>query len=304
MENIDWQQIRNIDLVHYLAQLGIEPKNIRGNDFWYHSPFREERTPSFKVNREKNVWYDWGEGKGGNLIDFAMRYHNCTVAEFLQGLKGTLLMQKPGSVKKTFVEEERAIKIVGERSIWSYALINYIKQRNIPLAIAEKYCREVLYTMKGKQYYGIGFKNDLGGFEIRNAHVKISSSPKGFTSIKNGAQNICVFEGFFDFLSFRTLHQHLPENSFDFMILNSLSFFERARPVMEQYQQRHLYLDQGKRGQEFTTYATSLSKSYIDESSLYRNHDDLNDFHCNFGKLQTPDSQLQQQKIKKPRKGL
>jgi hypothetical protein len=35
---------------------------------WYLSPFRNEATPSFKVNQSANLWYDFGEGKGGTVI--------------------------------------------------------------------------------------------------------------------------------------------------------------------------------------------------------------------------------------------
>lgn len=305
MEKIDWQQIRSIDLVDYLSQLGKEPASIKGNEYWYYSPFREERTPSFKVDRRKNVWYDWGEGKGGNLIDFAVHYHKCTIREFLESIKGNLNLTKPWQMPQQLQEEkDKSIRIVGERKLWSYPLLDYLKQRNIPIAIADKYCREVSYTLQGKQYYGIGFKNDMGGFEIRNAHFKAASAPKSFTTIKNGAQDICVFEGFFDFLSFKTLHQHLPDNSYDFMVLNSLSFFEKARPVVEQYNNRLLYLDQNAPGRKVTLIALSLSEQYKDESKLYSNYDDLNDFHCNFGIKQPKADLTKHQKTAKPHKGL
>jgi len=63
-------EAKQIDLVDYLAALGHRPQKIRNKDYWYHSPLRDEKTASFKVNRSLNVWYDHGIGKGGNLIDF------------------------------------------------------------------------------------------------------------------------------------------------------------------------------------------------------------------------------------------
>ena len=80
------EEARQTDMVEYLSKLGHEPAKIRGVDYWYLSPLREERTPSFKVNRKLNRWYDHGLGKGGNIIDFAILYHNCTVGEFLHQL--------------------------------------------------------------------------------------------------------------------------------------------------------------------------------------------------------------------------
>jgi hypothetical protein len=45
--------------------------------------------------------------------------------------------------------------------------------------------------------------------------------------------------------SFQVLQKNLPEKSQDFVVLNSVSFFERARPFMEQHRVIRLYLDIG-----------------------------------------------------------
>lgn len=49
---------RKIDMVDYLASLGFQTVKTNGDDFWYHSPFHQERTASFKINRSSNIWYD------------------------------------------------------------------------------------------------------------------------------------------------------------------------------------------------------------------------------------------------------
>jgi hypothetical protein len=54
---------------------------VRNQDHWYLSPLREEKTPSFKVDRRINVWYDHGTGKGGDLIDFGTLFYRCTVEQ-------------------------------------------------------------------------------------------------------------------------------------------------------------------------------------------------------------------------------
>ncbi len=77
-------EAKEMDMVDYLSKLGYEPAKIRNADHWYLSPLRDEHTPSFKVNRKINRWYDHGLGKGGNLVDFGILYHNCSVGEFLQ----------------------------------------------------------------------------------------------------------------------------------------------------------------------------------------------------------------------------
>jgi hypothetical protein len=289
-------EAKEIDIVHFLADLGYEPSKIRNNDYWYFSPLRDEKTPSFKVNRKLNRWYDHGLGKGGNLVDFAILYHGCTVSEFLKNLSGNLSLQKPSIQQSvTRPEPENQIKILGDFILSSTALLRYLQQRRIPVDIADRYCREVRYELNGKVYYGIGFKNDLGGFEIRNPYFKASSSPKGITTIDNSAGEVIVFEGFTDFLSFKATHQQDPEDRFDFVVLNSVSFFETARPFLEKHNTIRLYLDRDATGQNCSRYALSLSSKYKDESSLYQNYKDFNDWIVNFGK---PQRKHQKQKLK------
>ena len=92
---------RQLDLVEYLQDLGHHPQKIRGNDYWYLSPLRSEKTASFKVNRKLNLWYDHGLGKGGSLIDFGMLYFNCSVKEFLERLQ-----THPGTMKNSFFHQQ------------------------------------------------------------------------------------------------------------------------------------------------------------------------------------------------------
>jgi len=84
MKKLMTAEAKQIDLVDYLAALGHYPKKVRNADYWFLSPLREEKTPSLKVNRNMNAWYDHGIGKGGNLVDFGVLYFNCSVIEFLQ----------------------------------------------------------------------------------------------------------------------------------------------------------------------------------------------------------------------------
>jgi DNA primase len=276
-------EIRELDMVEYLSSLGHEPVSIKnGIDYWYLSPLREEKNASFKINRGKNRWYDHGEGAGGNLIDFGIRYYQCTLAEFLQKINDDLSFQRPlvrQHVPQVNTEEkENKIIVVGEKPITSYTLIRYLHQRKISLAIAAQFCKEVTYELHGREFYGIGFKNNSGGFEIRNPDFKAGSSPKDFTTIENGAGQVHIFEGFMDFLSFKTIYQNQPENDSDFIILNGVHFFEKARPMMEQYNAIRLWLDRDNTGRKYTQYALSLDRRYRDESKRYIRFEDLNDW--------------------------
>lgn len=280
-QRLTTEQAKQIDLVDYLAVLGYKSSKVRNNSHWYHSPLHQEKTPSFVVNRSKNVWYDFGIGKGGSIIDFGILYHKTTIPELLQLLSDgnfVPMIQGPESPNAEKTEETGKIKIVGNSKLSSPSLLSYIESRGIPLGTAQQYCREVRFEISGKNYYGIGFQNDSGGYEIRNPYFKSGSSPKDITTLRTGSEALSVFEGFFDFLSYQSLQKELDKTPTDYLILNSLSFFEKAMVTARSYKRVHLYLDNNDAGKQCTRKALSASNSFKDESSLYQGFEDLNDF--------------------------
>ncbi len=280
-QKLNCDQLRAMDMVSYLAKLGYEPVRIRGNDHWYYSPFRDEKTPSFKVNRRTNRWYDFGEGKGGSLVDFGIKYNSCTISEFL-----TLVSNDEFPVNKFFNEtnsktkEPPKIEILKVRPIVSTSLLTYISTRRISIHIADKYLKEVSYSNAGATYYALGFKNDKGGYELRSAYFQGSSSPKYYTHFKNNSDTVCVFEGFMDFLTFLQVSDSETADKFDFIILNSLSFVGAAIVGLQLYRRIHLYLDNDKQGNNFTQQIKSELPQAEDRRGLYKNHKDLNAFLC------------------------
>jgi hypothetical protein len=285
---LNFEKARSYDLVDYLSTLGFNPSKIVRNQYWYLSPFRIEKTPSFKVNRTLNRWWDFGDGRGGDLIDFAIAYHRCTIGEFIRILEGkpaSLPSWQPAEQQEKTITAGKII-ILRQQTLSDPALLRYLVGRRIPLPIALTFTKEVTFELYGKIFHAIGFANDSGGFELRNAGFKGSSSPKHFTSLFSNQPGAClnVFEGFFDFLSYLTLISAENRIAEDYLILNSLSFFEKARLLMESYTQVNLFLGNDNAGHTVTDYALSLSSCYQDSSGLYHRYPDLNDFLVFFGK--------------------
>ncbi|HRN73533.1 MAG TPA: toprim domain-containing protein [Ginsengibacter sp.] len=278
-------QAREIDIVEYLSGIGYQPEKIRGNDYWYLSPLRVERTASFKVNRKLNRWYDHAIGKGGDIIDFAILFHNCTVGEFLHSLRNGFSFQQQIISSPIRLEDADKLIIKEVKPLHSLTLIRYLHSRKISLHIAELFCKEVNYTWKNKNYYAIEFLNDAGGYELRNAFYKNSSTPKDITTIRNSARKIAVTEGFFDFLSLAEILRESDVEKWDYCILNSLAFFEKTIPFLEQYDAVHLFLDRDTAGQNCSKKALKISSRYRDESRMYRGYKDVNDWLVSMGKV-------------------
>lgn len=278
--NLSIQEVKEMDIVAYLEKLGYQPQKIRNYDYWYRSPLREEKEPSFKVNRKLNAWYDHYLGQGGNLVDFGILYHRCSVKELLKKMQGSFSFhQQRPSILTSVQASEPHIKITGTKPLSQPALYRYLSERNISLEVAKRYTEEVYFELDGKPYYAIGFRNNSGGFELRNKYFKGSSSPKDITLIEQkGAADLSVIEGFFSFLSYQTLFHHQPLPLTNFLVLNSLSFFKKNMDLMERYPQVRLYLDNDPVGDERTHYALKASPKFKDERKLYKGHKDLNEW--------------------------
>jgi hypothetical protein len=288
MEKLSCIEAKKMDLVDYLFSLGHQPVKIRGNDYWYRSPLRNEKTASFKINRKLNVWYDHSLQKGGNLVDFGILFHRCSISELLQklGQQNPLSFQNskpldhPASLPSAG-EKGKIIVMETRQNIKLSALKEYLEYRRIPVEIANRFCKEVDFLLYDRKYTVIGFQNSAGGFELRSANFKGSSSPKDVTELgQDLSKEIIVFEGFMDFLSYQAIHHAKfilqPQQQINFLILNSIGFLEKMKPKLEQYPSIHLYLDRDKKGIEITKDALALSDKYRDESIVYENFKDLN----------------------------
>jgi DNA primase len=66
-----------------------------GKNYTARCPFHEEKTPSFSVNPEKQFYYCFGCGAGGNALGFVMDYENVDFPRAVETLAGSLGLQVP-----------------------------------------------------------------------------------------------------------------------------------------------------------------------------------------------------------------
>lgn len=171
-----FSDIKKISITDYLAHKGLKPVRIIYGSAWFFSPLRKEKTPSFKVNLHKNLWYDFGEGKGGNIIDLVKRIDR-TVDVDMPGhfernniLSGNPIIENPPESCKI------VIRTISE--LVSPSLYQYLNSRKISFSMARKFLKEAHYSVHGRNYFALAFANDKGGFELRNAAYKSVTSPK------------------------------------------------------------------------------------------------------------------------------
>ena len=90
-EYYDLQSIKGISIADYLHARGIQPVKQYGSYALYNAPYREDYNASLKVDFARNLWYDFGLGKGGNIIDLVMLLQRCNAHEAMSHLAGNAL---------------------------------------------------------------------------------------------------------------------------------------------------------------------------------------------------------------------
>ena len=283
--NID--QIKQIKLQDFLATMGCKPVKQYGVNFMYLSPLRTEKHASFKINTELNLWYDFGISRGGNIIDLVELLYNSSDVSYLihqieRNALGCVSVSLP-TVKPN--ARQNSFENLQVLSITRPALINYLGERCIGIEIARTVCKELHFDTRGKHYFGIGFPNIAGGYEIRNPFFKGCIAPKDISHFyAEEPKNVCfVFEGFMDFLSFITLRR--KENDGlrrqDYLVLNSVSNIQKALERLSQYDSILCFLDNDEAGRNaYLQLSKELGKSVTDASTLYNGYKDLNEYLC------------------------
>lgn len=277
------KKAKEIDLVSYLKNIGFFPKKTNINEVWFCSPFRSENSPSFKVDTAKNIWYDFGEGFGGTIIDFIMKYHNCSLKDSLNLLSNnTFSFHQHKNLHEVEIKPKYSIKKVGE--LTNSFLIEYLKSRKINIEYAKRFLFQVHYSFDSeKEYYGIGFMNDFGGLEIRNKFFKGCLGKKSITTINNNSDVISLFESWSDFLSYLTFKKLIPNENF--IILNSTALIQKVPELIKDYTKTKCFFDNDEAGNKALKHLQKkISEGIIDCRIHYKNHNDLNDYLINYKK--------------------
>lgn len=310
---MDTDRAKAIPLRELLTCLGYEPHREHRGESWYLSPFRAEAEPSFKVSRSGRGWYDHGEGRGGNILDFVMHYRQTDLSGALrfldsltivpayslgetlsqngsQALSEAHIEQKPLETATCSHEAQKGdfdgLSIVRLQPLKNWALSHYLQSRSIEQSAAQPWIQEIYYRRHEKphiEYFALAFANDSGGYELRNQHFQGCIGRKDITTLGAGegaATKVVVFEGFTDFLSAIMLTGRPP--SLPVIVLNSVAMQERAIQTIHEMgvTDVHLYRDRDNAGlallENFRAQLPELN--VIDESNLYSGYKDLNEY--------------------------
>ena len=316
MKEEDLSAIKRYSIVEYLEKKGIKPARKTPTYAVYRSPLREEVHPSFKVDREKNLWIDYAEGRGGSIIDLCMRLEGCTLSEAIcrlgqKALERTAYCSSSSKREISISPNQREnVTASGARRQISISdtlpphLQEYLKkERCIDLEKATPFLKCISYEVRGRRYEAIGFANSSGGYELRDNHLfKGTIAPKDITPIfEDKAQPVCLFEGFMDFLSFLSMKGEVTNQC---LVMNSVSNVARSIHYLNKRNITFVcaFLDNDDAGRKAVQEFVNAGFKVEDITVYYRDFKDLNDFHISRvreqQKSQNTSNKIKQVKLK------
>ena len=289
MKEEDLSRIKRYPIVEYLDRKGIKPVRKTPTYAMYRSPLREETHPSFKVDTEKNLWIDYGEGRGGSIIDLCMRMEGCTLSEAIRRLRQNASDDGTYSFLNDFVPNntQPAMAVNGARRMIEISdtlpphLQDYLtKERCINLEKAMPFLKCISYEVRGRRYQAIGFTNLSSGYELRDDMTfKGTIAPKDITPIfTDRAEPVCIFEGFMDFLSFLSMKEEITNHC---LVMNSVSNVARTIRYLNDRHLTHIraFLDNDEAGRRAVQDLIKAGFHVEDMNIHFQDFKDLNDFH-------------------------
>ena len=206
MKEEDLSLIKRHSIMEYLERKGVRPVRRTPTYAMYRSPLREETHPSFKVDREKNLWIDYAEGRGGSIIDLCMRLEGCTLSEAICRLGQNALEHtayssnspkreisiSPNQIENVTASGTRRLICLSD-TLPPHLQEYLIKERCINLEKAIPFLKCISYEVRGRRHETIGFANSSGSYELRDNKIfKGTIVPKDITPIFEDRANPSV----------------------------------------------------------------------------------------------------------------
>ena len=290
-------EAKQLDLPHLLATLGFQPTKTtkQGQELWYFSPFRKEKTASFHTSYigGKWIWKDFG-GTGGNVIDFALAHLQTTDVKqalaFLRQQIGRVGEGQPAvrvSKKTTATPNPSSLTLLSVQPLSNSLILSYLTTaRQLPEPLIRRHLVEVTYSNQGRTFFAFGIPNDAGGYEIRAASdqhpFKSVLGPRAISTIPGtdpNANRVSIFEGTLDYLSLLAI-MNLDQLEGKAIIMHSLSSYQPALAALRSanYQTINLFLDNDESGVDVAIQFQHALPNAVNRAELYLPHKDLNDY--------------------------
>ena len=143
-----------VDLIGNYVKL-----NKKGNSHFGLCPFHNEKSPSFSVSRDKQMYYCFGCGAGGNVFTYVMEYENYTFHEavkYLAERAGIKLPEMEMTDEQKKVQNKRQ-KLLDIHKLAAQYYYYQLKGKNG--ANARQYFEKRRLSSETIAHFGLGFSN-------------------------------------------------------------------------------------------------------------------------------------------------
>ncbi|REC60528.1 DNA primase [Chryseobacterium pennae] len=268
---------KNIGIRTVLESFNLFPVKENLRTAFYFALDREEKIPSLSVDFIKNKAFDFGTGRSYDVISIVQTINKCSISDALKYL-GKLDFSHERTEKNSKEGwQTRSYEVSKIHEITHPALVRYLKERKV--YEQSHLVKEIHFRLKLKNYFAVGFLNDSGGMEIRNQYFKICLGDKDVTLVKNGSNEIAIFEGFFDFLTYMNI-ENKQDNSSDYLVLNSTAMLYKIEKKLSEYSKISLFLDNDPNGRQTVKQMKMKYANAEDCSLIYTGFKDLNEWFC------------------------
>jgi DNA primase len=158
------------DIVDVISgYIGLQKK---GSNYMCCCPFHGEKTPSFSVNRSRQIYKCFGCGEGGNVLTFVMKYENCSFQEAMQILADKAGITLPKAeyseeAKRRETRRQRLLEVNKEA-----AKFYYYQLRTERGAKAKEYLDRRQLSDETRKNFGLGYAPVRGDELIAYLHQK------------------------------------------------------------------------------------------------------------------------------------
>jgi hypothetical protein len=280
------EQAKRINLISFLEQLGFRPSWQSGERAMFFSPLREEKNPSFYVQRFDGcwMWKDWGTGEKGDIINFIELYYGIDFAEAVRRLdplqtatgRGVLspedlrTSQSPKTCKRDsrevgWVKEfyrKRAIKMNLNKM---EVVRGYFLRRGVRY-YPEMKCILVNDWKEKKLYVGIPvpFPLKMRGLELReiDGDSRKTWGRKTLWLLKRNPRRVLVTESVLDALAGELV---IGDDSITLCSLNGVCNVDQLGDLFVQYRPREVImaLDADEPGRKAAQEAIDIAKRHL-----------------------------------------
>ena len=135
----------------------------KGSSYFGLCPFHNEKSPSFSVSRQKQMYYCFGCGAGGNVFTFLMEYENLTFVEAVQMLADRAGVELPKAEYSGEAKERADLKATLLEINKAAAQYFYVQLKSEQGKAGYAYLKNRGLSDGTIQAFGLGYSSRSGG---------------------------------------------------------------------------------------------------------------------------------------------